>query len=287
MKTNHKLFVAKALFRILHHTRALFGLGDQLIVKRRGITYALDITQGIDLYIFLFGEFEVQTAAALRRIVRPGNCVLDVGANIGAHTLALAKLVGPEGKVFAFEPTEFAFNKLKAGLSLNPELSDRVSASQMFIGRSETKAAPSFIYSSWPLVEQSGLNPTHGGEAKTTTGTSVITLDQFCETAALDRVEVIKLDVDGYECDVLGGALETIRRCKPIFVMEIAPSALEERGTSVDALMECLVPFGYKLFSLNESPLPNDVPGLRSLIRAGESINVIARATDGDAASVR
>src|SRR5690348_2077690 len=122
MKTNHKLLIAKTLFKILHHSRALVGLGDRLVARRRNINWSLDLSQGIDLYNYLFGEFEIQTSAALRRIVRPGNCVLDIGANIGAHTLTLAKLVGSAGKVFAFEPTDFAFEKLQTNLSLNPEL---------------------------------------------------------------------------------------------------------------------------------------------------------------------
>jgi FkbM family methyltransferase len=240
----------------------------------------LDLTQGIDLYIFLFSEFEVRTAAALRRIVRPGNCVLDIGANVGAHTLALAKLAGPSGRVFAFEPTDFAFDKLKTTLSLNPELSRSVTAVQAFLGGPETSGAPSFIYSSWPLVQEGDLNPTHGGEAKATAGAAALVLDRFCESESIDRVDVIKLDVDGYECDVLSGGREMIGRSKPTFVMEIAPSALRERGTSLDALLECLVPFGYRFYRLDESPLPSDVANLRALIRDGESINVIARAAD-------
>jgi len=279
MKTNHKLLIAKTLFRILHHSRALVGLGDHLIARRRNINWSLDLSQGIDLYIYLFGEFEIQTSVALRRIVQPGNRVVDIGANIGAHTLTLANLVGPAGKVFAFEPTDFAFGKLRTNLSLNPELAGRVTPVQNFVGRANASDAPSSIYSSWPLVRQEHLSPSHGGEAKTTTGASTIALDRFREIEGIDRVDVIKLDVDGYECEVLAGSSETIRRCKPVFVMEIAPSALDERGASLDALAGSLASFGYSLTALDGKPLPIEADGLRALIREGESINVIARVT--------
>ena len=76
----------------------------------------------IDFAIYLGGMFERNTALALRKLVRPSSLVLDIGANIGAHTLRLANLVGSSGRVFAFEPTDFAYSKLQANLDLNPAL---------------------------------------------------------------------------------------------------------------------------------------------------------------------
>ena len=122
------------------------------------------------------------------------------------------------------------------------------------------------------------------GEAKATVGATVLTLDGYCKAARVDRVDVIKLDVDGYECDVLNGGREMIGRCKPVFVMEFAPSALQERGESLDALLACLLPFGYRFYGLDGNPLPDNASALRLLIREGESINVIANVSGGSAA---
>src|SRR6478672_6409918 len=112
MKTAHKIAGARAVHRVVRAGRALFGQTDRDVVRRGGIFYDLDLSQGIDFAIYLGNIYERQTRSALRELVSPTSLVLDIGANIGAHTLHLAQLVGPEGRVLAFEPTDFAFRKL-------------------------------------------------------------------------------------------------------------------------------------------------------------------------------
>jgi tRNA G37 N-methylase Trm5 len=126
MKTTHKIAVARAIHHAIHAGRLLLGQSDRTVVARDGITYDLDLAQGIDFAIFLGNIYERQTKSALRKLVSPGSLVLDIGANIGAHTLHLAQLVGPGGRVMAFEPTDFAFRKLGRNLELNPSLAARV-----------------------------------------------------------------------------------------------------------------------------------------------------------------
>lgn len=108
------------IYHAVHAGRALLGRTDQEIVVRDNITYDLNLSEGIDFGIYLANFYERQTRSALSRLVSPGSLVLDIGANIGAHTLHLAQLVGPLGRVLAFEPTEFAFRKLRRNLDLNP-----------------------------------------------------------------------------------------------------------------------------------------------------------------------
>ena len=81
------------------------------------------------------GAFEKRTVAAYSRLVRPGMTVIDIGANIGAHTLPLAKLVGPTGRVIAVEPTIWAVERLRANLDLNPPLRAIVDVHQVNAGR--------------------------------------------------------------------------------------------------------------------------------------------------------
>ena|SRR5260370_737092 len=107
MKTTHKIAAARSIYHAIHVGRLLLGRTDREIVVRDGLTYDLDLSQGIDFAIFLGNIYERQTKAALRSLVSPASLVLDIGANIGAHTLHLAQLVGPSGRVMAFEPTDF------------------------------------------------------------------------------------------------------------------------------------------------------------------------------------
>ena len=90
MKTTHKIAGARAIYRVVRAGRAIIGRTDRDIVVRGGINYELDLSQGIDFAIYLGNIYERQTRAALRRLVSPASLVLDIGANIGAHTLHLA-----------------------------------------------------------------------------------------------------------------------------------------------------------------------------------------------------
>lgn len=90
-----KDFVAKALYRAVKAARYLVGKRDQCIVTRRGFRFELDLSQGIDFAIYLMGAWELDTVAAVARCVKPGQAVLDIGANVGAITLELARAVGP------------------------------------------------------------------------------------------------------------------------------------------------------------------------------------------------
>src|SRR5690606_2608363 len=151
---------------------------------------------------------------ACARLIRPGDTILDIGANIGALTLPLARMTGPGGKVYAFEPTQFAYAKLKANLALNPDIETRVVASQMMLTDSAAAVAET-IYSSWPLEGTKELHEKHLGAAESTAGAVPIKLDDFLDSAGVARIDFIKMDVDGFECHVLGGAQETLRKHKP------------------------------------------------------------------------
>ncbi len=91
---------------------------------------------------------ERQTVRACQRLVKAGDVVLDSGANIGAHILHLARLVGPQGRAVAFEPSDFAFRKLTTILTLNPDLATRILAEPiMLVGAPGTQIADR-LYSS-------------------------------------------------------------------------------------------------------------------------------------------
>ena len=85
MKTTHKIAAARAIYRVVRAGRSVLGRGDREIVVRGGITYELDLFQGIDFAIYLANVYERQTRLALRRLVTPSSLVLDIGP-ISART---------------------------------------------------------------------------------------------------------------------------------------------------------------------------------------------------------
>jgi FkbM family methyltransferase len=254
----------------------MLGLRSVAQFRRSGITWELNLEEGIDFAIYLFGAFELETAHAYRRLITPGAVVVDVGANIGAHALQLAKAVGPTGRVFAFEPTDFAFAKLRRNLELNPALARRVEAVQAFLGpagKLGEEAVPP-LYSSWPLKRGADLNDRHGGRRMDAEGARRISLDAAIGDTP---VQLVKLDVDGYECGVLQGAAGLLRKHGPPLVMELAPSELAAAGSSIAELMEILKGAGYQLTSLRgRRAVSMDPRTLERELPPGSSRNVLA-----------
>jgi len=279
MKTATKIGIATALHEVVRFGRGLAGRPDKGIFSRRGITYDLDLAQGIDFAIYLGGMFERTTAVALAGLTEPSSLVLDIGANIGAHTLLLASLVGAGGRVMAFEPTDFAFRKLRRNLDLNPQLASRVETLRCFLTASDGTSVPGAIYSSWPLTVETGLHPKHLGREMLTDQAQARSLDSVLADRADRRVQLVKLDVDGFECDVLRGAAAMLRDARPVFVMELAPYSLEERGSSLEELLSYFVPNGYSFYTLlSRRRLPSTASELQRMVPDGSSMNVVVRA---------
>ena len=175
----------------------------------------------------LYGEFSEGEVTLLRQLVRPGQHVVEVGANIGAHTVALAQLVGAGGSVLAFEPQRIVFQTLCANLALN-HLTN-VDARHAAVG-----SAPGAIVV--PPLDYRRANNFGGlelGTHRQGETVPVITLDSL----GLERCALLKIDVEGMEQDVLAGAARTIERCRPaMYVENDRPQKSAALIRAVDAL---------------------------------------------------
>src|SRR4051812_33154439 len=108
LNTRMKIAIARGAFLPLIWVRSLIGLGKNAHAVRHGIRWQLDLSEGVDFSIYLLGAFEPRMIRVLRRIVLPGQTVVDIGANVGSHTLHFAEAVGTSGQVIAIEPTDWA-----------------------------------------------------------------------------------------------------------------------------------------------------------------------------------
>src|SRR5437868_14832670 len=121
LRTKTKIALAQAVQRILMGGRRAIGRGPITVCRRGGVRWKLDLREGIDFSIFLLGSFEPDVVAAYRQMIGPGATVIDVGSNIGAHTLRLAACVGPAGRVVAVEATRHGYGALRGRLVLDPQ----------------------------------------------------------------------------------------------------------------------------------------------------------------------
>jgi FkbM family methyltransferase len=160
--------------------------------------------------IELYGEFSEEETKLFARIVKPGMTVVDIGANIGAHTLFFAAAVGPSGAVIAFEPQRVLYQMLCANLALN-EITN-VRPLQMGAGRESGQAfIPGIDYAKPGNFGGIALGRQGIGEE-----VMVAPIDQI----GLEQCHFMKIDVEGMEEEAILGAKETIARHRPILYVE-------------------------------------------------------------------
>jgi FkbM family methyltransferase len=275
-----KMLIARQVNHALRLARRCVGRGMQLRCRRHGVNWALDLDEGIDLCIYLQGAYEPRSLRAYERVIRPGDVVVDIGANIGAHTLQFARLVGPAGHVFAFEPTDFAIAKLRANLALNPDLGPRVTLQQSFLVANQAERPPTVVASSWPVAHHhEGLHPDHLGKSQPLAAATTITGDEYCEAAGITRIDFVKIDVDGYEFPVLQGFQRTLRRCRPKILIEIAPYFYgATQAADFERFIGFLRDLDYDFSDANSGRrVPDTTDGLRKLITPGGGMNALLR----------
>lgn len=214
-------------------------------VGRHGLRRTINGTDEILILPRLRGileQYEAETWNCLMSQVRPGDVVADVGAFIGLYTVALAKRVGPAGKVVAFEPDSENFALLQAQLGLNG-IGDRVELFQMAVGAENVQ-----VRFASGRDSQSRVVAQSGAQSRSIEG---VTLDRVFNDRRLD---LVKIDVEGYEERVLRGALNLLqderRRPRSIFV-EMHPTVWEEVGTTSASLLHLLTGCGYHVTRLD------------------------------------
>lgn len=167
-----------------------------------------------DMYIGrsldLYGEYSEGEIELFRRIVRPGHLVVEVGANIGAHTLFFARHVGPSGAVLAFEPQRVVFQTLCANMALNSVTN--VDCRQQAVGR----AAGETVVPEIDYRREWNFGGVAMGQDQPGERVRLVAIDDL----DLARCHLLKIDVEGMEQAVLEGAVATLSRLKPVLYVE-------------------------------------------------------------------
>lgn len=274
----HKMNIARAMNRVLRLLRSFIGLNMHARCKRNGVDWDLDLDEGIDLSIYVLGAYEPSLLHAYTRVIHAGDVVFDIGANIGAHTLHFARLVGPTGRVFAFEPTDYAAAKIRLNLSINPELNGRVIFEQRFLVADRTEILPTSIASRWPLAsEHHDLDVDHQGKPETLANAVGITADDFCAVEGLNRLDFVKIDVDGHEYPVLRGFRRSLERFRPLILIELAPFVFKDaKASEFDDFVHFIADLDYQFTEAPTGrPISREPSELRRRITPGGAMNCL------------
>lgn len=207
-----------------------------------------------------FGSPEPEVVHAMGHIVRPGDTVIDGGANMGFFTMVLAKLVGPNGKVIAVEPGKNNLWELESNIALNDLGNVSIVPKPLW---SKHERLPFYL-------------APHGG------WNSLSKVDGYDKVVELETVmlsdlttgppRLIKLDIEGAEVEVL----RDVRRGTPFIICEMNWKALERMGDSQESLRETMQGHGYEMFLLRpDGLLPFHVPRNTKVVTEVEALNVM------------
>ena len=185
------------------------------------------IGRSLDLY----GEYSEAEVDVFRILLRPGDVVVDAGANLGALTLPFSRFVGETGQVVAFEPQRTLFYMLCGNLAINTI--ENVTAVQAALGAAEGTILVPVLRPQAPLnFGGVSIDGESGDPVRRRT----------IDSMTFARLRLIKIDVEGAELGVIQGASETIRRLRPFLFVE------NDRQEKSAALIEALFALGYRLW---------------------------------------
>jgi FkbM family methyltransferase len=194
--------------------------------------------------LFWYGHYELESINLLKELMEDDSVVVDIGANIGYYTIVAASRA-VSGHVYAFEPLSFLCEEIKQNILLNRL--HNVKVYQCALGSLERDSLA--YLSSEDNVGMSGLLPAENFSGKTEKVHS-LSLDQWKEVERIEKIDIIKIDVEGAEFDVLSGMKNTFTVLRPIIFIEIIDDQLNRFGSSMKDLYSLIRFYNYNTYDI-------------------------------------
>jgi FkbM family methyltransferase len=233
------------LFRMDRRFYHILPAGEEFVFE----TYFSDVKVKINTIYpieksMLMGEYDHITSLVLRRFLNEASIAIDIGANVGAITLQMAKIAGA-GKVIAIEPGPPIYGRLIENLNLNPVLQKIVTVLQIGVSDQPGKLL-------WREDQNNRGNASLLGTAGVEV--DVLTLDSIIKNEKISHLDFIKIDVEGMEYEVIKGGLASIKLYRPVIYYETLEPFRESRGFDLYAsIFNMLCDIGYKHFYTSDS----------------------------------
>ena len=203
--------------------------------------------------IFVRGIYDPNMVVVLDALLPSKGVLIDIGANMGYCSLLMSRTVGEDGKVFAIEPSERDFLRLVDNVNLNK-------LNNVNVYRLAISDISGEVEISIASEERSSLNTlgtefsNRGIEKIRTEKVEATTLDRFVEQEEIDKIDVIKMDIEGSEFKALLGAKDSIEMFRPTLILGINKNSLKANGSSTEDIEKILRDFRYKMYCLKEDP---------------------------------
>jgi FkbM family methyltransferase len=223
----------------------------EICVAKEGVVFIAQPAVPLGWHIAFFGTYEPELREIFRAVLPVGGVALDVGANVGWHTLLMAKLVGADGRVLAAEANPSVRKRLAENLGINRFRHVDVIPYAI----ADTEGTVEFF---GPEAGDASSGDGHVVSADMSARSGVIQvetrrIDALDAVAQIQRLDLIKIDVEGYEWPVLLGAEQTIAKFRPHIVFEFNQNYVARGGGTIQSYAEFFQRHRYRLFAIGRN----------------------------------
>lgn len=239
-----KLPLVRRTVNFLYHH--LKPKGNIALIEVQGHKMYVDPRDmAIPRQLITYGHYEKYATELFKKLVKRGDVIVDIGAHIGHYTLIAADLVGEDGKVFAFEPAPDNYAFLVKNVEVNGY--NNVTTVQKAV--SNKGGTTKLLLNPHDTGQHAIYN---GHDDRNSLVIETVTLDDFFKDKE-NRIDIIKMDVEGAEMLVLQGMSEILKRNNDLKIFtEFSPTMLRRAGSSPEEYLKQLMSYGFKLFYINE-----------------------------------
>jgi FkbM family methyltransferase len=228
-----------------------------------GLRVRLFLGNDLSLCVFVGGSFEPNEFVFLSRVLEPGMVFVDGGANDGLYSLFASRRVGRTGTVLAVEPSSREHERLLANLRLNRI--ENATIARVALGAAAGMATLTIAperHEGQNTIGQELANPNLVSALRESV--HMTTLDDLVSEHGFDRIDVVKLDIEGGEAGALEGARAVLERDRPLLLVEAEDERLASQGRTKAELLDAIAGLGYALYVFDETTAqlrPPRLPG--------------------------
>ena len=241
--TQHLPFPHKG-WKYFYSMLRFLGLDKETYKKKIADELYFNVTPAdhIQKNIFWYGAYEKDTLNCLCKLIKSDSTVFDIGANVGYYTVLMASRAC-NGHVYAFEPLSIARNQLQKNIALN-----KIRNTTVLDFCISDKQESSVIYAAWEdNIGMSGLKPPENFSGRTEP-VECMSFDEWFLSHRINSANLIKIDVEGAEVKVLRGMSNTIKKHRPILILEVISPQLVSFGATVEELYDLIIPHDYSAY---------------------------------------
>lgn len=249
-----RTFSIRGRHRMADRLGKLLAPSQPEILTINGIDIPLDHSIPMYRYIY-YGMYEEHNVKHMQKVVRQGDIFFDVGANVGYISALMAGAVGPEGKVYAFEPANTTYKLTRQYIT--PKSAPNVQLQQMAVSNEDGTAT---FYDTPRVIERgyAVLGSVDAPADGTPHEVPVTRIDTFCRKHGVDEIRYLKLDVEGAELMALQGA-EPLLKAGKIHYLLVETSINPDNAALNAGIIDILKSNGYQSFLIdprgNEKPI--------------------------------